>query len=216
MKMTLAQWQQTLKDPSDFILQASTILESDGWQPFPIGMSYKWVDFPELWNEFQIGDHEQLLLLAVYKGSDSKRRPTPINRASIVKSLELKGFRNLTFDFPKYLRVLKHYKFVVSPEGNGIDCHRTYEALMAGCIPIVEDKPEVRKKFQGCPVLYTKDYKELNTLYLLKQYEKMLNTEYDFSRLLYSSYPQEEQKSIKESCDYWMNKTRPLFPPFYK
>jgi hypothetical protein len=30
------------------------------------------------------------------------------------------------------------YAFVVSPHGNGLDCHRTWEALCLGCIPIVK------------------------------------------------------------------------------
>ena len=29
------------------------------------------------------------------------------------------------------------YAFVLSPYGNGYDCHRTYEAILLGCIPIV-------------------------------------------------------------------------------
>jgi len=30
------------------------------------------------------------------------------------------------------------YAFVASPHGNGLDCHRTWEALCLGCIPIVK------------------------------------------------------------------------------
>ncbi len=30
------------------------------------------------------------------------------------------------------------YAFVISPHGNGLDCHRTWEALCLGCIPIVK------------------------------------------------------------------------------
>lgn len=33
------------------------------------------------------------------------------------------------------------YAFVVSPHGNGLDCHRTWEALALGCIPIVKSSP---------------------------------------------------------------------------
>lgn len=29
------------------------------------------------------------------------------------------------------------YQFVASPMGNGYDCHRTWEALALGCVPIV-------------------------------------------------------------------------------
>lgn len=30
------------------------------------------------------------------------------------------------------------YAFVISPHGNGLDCHRTWEALCLGCIPIIK------------------------------------------------------------------------------
>ena len=30
------------------------------------------------------------------------------------------------------------YAFVVSPQGNGLDCHRTWEALCLGCYPIIK------------------------------------------------------------------------------
>lgn len=36
-----------------------------------------------------------------------------------------------------YRRTLRGYMFVASPAGNGIDCHRTWEALYMGVIPIV-------------------------------------------------------------------------------
>ena len=45
-------------------------------------------------------------------------------------------FRN--FVNPKLHRtLLAKSKFVVSPPGNGSDCHRTWEAIYLGCIPIV-------------------------------------------------------------------------------
>ena len=33
---------------------------------------------------------------------------------------------------------MSNYEFVASPRGNGIDCHRTWEALLVGSFPIVE------------------------------------------------------------------------------
>ena len=35
-------------------------------------------------------------------------------------------------------KIQKKYNFVFSPAGVGMDCHRTWEALILGCIPIVE------------------------------------------------------------------------------
>ena len=39
---------------------------------------------------------------------------------------------------PDYLSELNSYQFVASPPGNGLDCHRTWEALYLGVIPIVK------------------------------------------------------------------------------
>ena len=216
MKLTLAQWQKFVKSTDDFILQGSTIDEWDGWQPFPIGMTYNWVDYKEKWNQMQIGEHEQLLLVAFGARGDHLRRTKPKNRQSILFTLQYKGFRNFLLTHEQYYMRLRNFKFVASPEGNGIDCHRTYEALMAGCIPIVEDHPGIRKKYEGCPILYTNDYKEINSTYLLSKYENMLHQTYDFSRLLYSCYSPELQSDIRKSCLHWMNMKRPNFPPFYK
>jgi hypothetical protein len=38
----------------------------------------------------------------------------------------------------QYLNSIKDYKFIISPQGNGVDCHRTWEALYFKSIPIVD------------------------------------------------------------------------------
>lgn len=38
----------------------------------------------------------------------------------------------------EYRRALSESKFVLSPPGNGFDCHRTWEAMYLGAIPIVK------------------------------------------------------------------------------
>ena len=37
----------------------------------------------------------------------------------------------------KHRRLLSTYSFVASPPGNGLDTHRTWEAMYLGCVPIV-------------------------------------------------------------------------------
>jgi len=59
------------------------------------------------------------------------------------------------------------YKYVVSPHGNGLDCHRTWEALALGCIPIMKTSP-LDPMFAGLPVLIVKDWTDIN--------ENLLNT----------------------------------------
>lgn len=98
------------------------------------------------------------------------------------------------------------HKFIISPEGNGIDCHRHYEALLAGCIPIVEDNPLIREKYASCPMLYTKTYKEITEPYLQKLYAEMLDTTYDFSCLFLSSYTPDQQTQIQTAGNFWLAK----------
>ena len=100
---------------------------------------------------------------------------------------------------------LQQYKFIVSPEGNGIDCHRHYESLMAGCIPILERNPLTEEKYKECPVLWTTDYSEITLPYLEKVYKEMLNKTYDFSCLFLSHYDAKTQEYIKISANYWLS-----------
>ena len=44
------------------------------------------------------------------------------------------------------------YAFVLSPHGNGLDCHRTWEALTLGCIPIVKTS-KIDSLYDDLPVL---------------------------------------------------------------
>ena len=37
-----------------------------------------------------------------------------------------------------------HFAFVASPSGNGLDCHRTWEALLLRSIPIVKVQTNAR------------------------------------------------------------------------
>lgn len=52
------------------------------------------------------------------------------------------------------------YAFVLSPHGNGLDCHRTWEALALGCYPIVKTSG-LDPLFDNLPVWIVKDWTEV-------------------------------------------------------
>jgi hypothetical protein len=170
-----------------------------GWQ---FAANYR----PENAKRWQHGSHQNTVLCAISSISDFRRRPNGINRRSILSNLEKSGIKNVNLSGVDYFNELPCYKFVISPEGNGIDCHRHYEALMAGCIPIMEDNPLIREKYKGLPILYTKDYSEITTSYLNKKYNEMLDQTFDFSRLFLSFYSLEDQLKIKSNGNYWVKK----------
>ncbi len=202
--MTLRTWQQTIKPIDELIVQASAKDGSDSWQPFPIGMCWQY-GFNCNRNT-QIGTHDKLILCAISPGTDQRRRPSGINRRTILDNLQKLGIYNRQVDHSEYFGCVPSYKFVVSPEGNGIDCHRHYEALLAGAIPIMEHNPLVEKKYAGLPILYTTDYSELTEEYLNIKYAEMIDTVHDFSRLFLQYYDAETQRQIKECGNNWMSK----------
>lgn len=53
------------------------------------------------------------------------------------------------------------FSFVLSPQGGGYDCHRTWEALCLGCIPIVKSSG-LDPLFEGLPVLIVKDWSDVS------------------------------------------------------
>lgn len=204
MKTTLAEWQKILKPRSSIIYNASEFdYQCDAWVPFTIGVSYQYV-WTVNTQEIQIGNHSELCLVAFREETDGARRPTSaVNRRIIANTLRNNGFSNKYMQENDYFRKLPQFKFVASPEGNGLDCHRHYEALLAGCIPIVEDHEGIRKKYAGCPVLYTRDYSEITSDYLTQKYEEMLHQEWDFSKLFIESYSPEMQDQIRANGNYW-------------
>jgi len=85
------------------------------------------------------------------------------------KALEFTKSNNDVFQMPtftspkKYRQMLSNSAFVLSPPGNGADCHRTWEAIYLGAIPIV------LKKYWpfgdlDLPVLAVEDWSEIPKL----------------------------------------------------
>jgi hypothetical protein len=203
MLLSLYQWQNTQKNTDDLIIQASVKDGSDSWTPFPIGFSWQY-EKEHNKQAIQFGRHDIPVLCAINTTTDI-RRPYGLNRSYFINKLKKNGIDNVTLYSNVYFSSLASYKFVVSPEGNGIDCHRHYEALLAGCIPIIEYNEKVEEKYKGLPVLYTKDYSEITYEYLETVYNELLHKTHDFSRLFKSYYTQEEQDNINDYSKFWLN-----------
>jgi len=69
--------------------------------------------------------------------------------------------------FPEYLKEMAGWCYAVSPPGNGIDCHRTWEALYLGVIPVIS--PPLGGLLDGLPAIVVDDFSKVTI--------EMLNTE---------------------------------------
>ena len=77
----------------------------------------------------------------------------------------------VTVDLPnltylEYLRKIKNHKFVLSPRGNGLDCHRTWEILMMKRVPVIKREGNLEQLYNGIPVLFVDQWEDLNKLNL--------------------------------------------------
>ena len=74
----------------------------------------------------------------------------------------------------KYLHNMRLTRYVMSPRGNGLDCHRTWEALIVGTIPIMISSP-LDPLLTDLPVLIINDWAEINQRFLEDQYEALMS-----------------------------------------
>lgn len=63
-------------------------------------------------------------------------------------------------DYVDAMREYGKYRFAVSPRGNGIDCHRTWELLTMRTIPILLTS-SIDSLFEKLPVVIVKDWAEV-------------------------------------------------------
>lgn len=230
-KMTFKEWLSFPIDLKDILYQSSLDakdkkkwnLRDSGLIPEPIGVSGR-IELNQLKIINNFVEKKQfnsyLCWYRMNMGTDTRRtsgavRKDPtLNRVVFTETLTKNGFPHRSGPNKGYIESLCLTKFAPSPEGNGIDCHRHWEALYSKCIPIIEDNELIKSKLIGLPVLYTHDYSEITPEYLNKKYEEILETEYDFSRLFVSQYPPDIQIRIRQRADNWC--PRWCKPSFYE
>ncbi len=74
------------------------------------------------------------------------------------------------------------YAFVLSPHGNGLDCHRTWEALVLGCIPVVKTSP-LDPLYAGLPVLIVQDWSRVTKTLLTETIAQFKNKTFQMEKL---------------------------------
>jgi hypothetical protein len=74
------------------------------------------------------------------------------------------------------------YAFVISPWGNGLDCHRTWEALCLGCIPIVKTSG-LDPLFADLPVWIVQDWTDVNLESMKQTIEEFKSKTFKYEKL---------------------------------
>jgi hypothetical protein len=82
-----------------------------------------------------------------------------------------------------------NYAFIASPFGGGPDCHRTWEALILGCIPIIKSSG-IDLLFKDLPVLLVEKWSDVTQALLDKTIEEFKSKNFNYKKL---------------TLKYWMN-----------
>jgi hypothetical protein len=87
---------------------------------------------------------------------------------------------------PECYTQLSNYMFVLSPKGAGEDCHRTWEAVQIGCIPIVLSS-NLNELYQELPILIVESWDLITKSFLEESYleikSKRDNRLYDMNKI---------------------------------
>ena len=148
----------------------------------PIGLDFHTISNRRKWGHWpatpaaQEAELEALLRAAPENGqrerrvhadfhfSKHKQQVWGDDRAAVQRALE--GNPDVHFQTRKLRRLelwreKTRYAFVVSPHGNGLDCHRTWESLVLGNIVIVK-RSSLDPMYEGLPVVIVDDWREVS------------------------------------------------------
>jgi hypothetical protein len=92
--------------------------------------------------------------------------------------------------------MIKH-AFVLSPHGNGLDCHRTWEALCLGCIPIVKTSG-LDPLFQDLPVWIVNSWSEVTEENMKAKINEFRERTFGYERLTLA-YWRDRINAVKRS-----------------
>jgi hypothetical protein len=177
--------------------------------PIPLGIDYHTLQTREhYWGPKQTAEEQENGLHNVISNFQEKRQEKKIhcfsyfhfamfNRHGRDRYLAKKQLENSSFN--TFLNIRKprlelwkkcvEYCFIISPHGNGLDCHRTWEAIALGCIPIVRTS-NLDTLYDGLPVLIVEKWEDLT-------HDVLKETVYAFSKKTFNME--------KITLNYWKN-----------
>jgi hypothetical protein len=219
---TLESWQTIIKSPEHLIIHSVDPDDPDDFTLTPFGMNF---NFTSLINkkddiiQYQVGEHLNTVLCCLdidklnkeyTKHLNNTLRTSKINitPTEILQNLEKNGIKNHVLSIEDYYKELPNHKFVICPVFDNIDSHLYYEAIAAGCIPIVLSQKNsfmIVQKYNRIPILFTENYTEINEENLNKIYHLLLNNSYDYSKILLFTLDDEDRKESLIRSEKWFN-----------
>lgn len=174
----------------------NALIEHTKVTPLPIGLQLRMYNKKnkviELLEEFRNIPRETAPTKSarIFYSFSEETNPKRTEALRFLKSNDISSGSEVLLERKHYYSNLHSHMYSASPEGNGIDCHRTWESMLLGSVPIVESNVSTRYWYTiGLPILLIdswKDIKTMNTDSLIQGY-KNLQERFD-SPALYMRY----------------------------
>ncbi len=105
-----------------------------------------------------------------------------------------------------YLAEMATCKFTLSPRGAGIDCYRTWEALLVGSIPIVRSS-QLNILYKDLPIVVVSNWNQVTQEFLERKYQEITSKQYSMKKL-YFEYWHARIKAVQQSFLKSFRKTK--------
>ncbi len=138
-------------------------------RPIPIGLENRRLHTNGVPRDFRMLIQDGILpsesrknqiLVSFSMSTNLLERSTALELASSLSRIDLRYFQG---SIAEYHQELLESRYVLSPPGNGFDCHRTWEAIYLGCIPIVK-KAFWPFNHLRLPVLVLEDWSDVSRI----------------------------------------------------
>lgn len=170
------------------IFSVNLLQSTSQFRSIPIGLE-NWNLFtngvPSDWNVFNTDSIPSFQERSIKLLQSFSIQTNILERSSCLEIAKTLGASALRTKFPsEYRNKLRDSKYVLSPRGNGLDCHRTWEALYAGAIPVVRRNDWCFNHLQ-LPVLIVQEWQDLISLDLSS---KLVDDVPDWDQILWNDF----------------------------
>ena len=162
------------------IYATNAVYNNDKIIPFPYGLQRKMNDDDnriEIMKELiEKDEHQEPTKLLYINCGLGKERNAP--ERAYLPHFEQYNWATCRFNkdsmhFPysmyrEFLTEMRDHKFMVCPQGHGIDCHRNWELLYMRRVPIMKQSPYFARLMAGFPVLFVNEWEDVTEDLLFK------------------------------------------------
>jgi len=139
-------------------------------QPIPIGLErVRWSSTkrPEI-QKAMVCKKQSMCFVCHSVSTNPKERKEPYEIFKEASWVTLMDGKN-GVDFKRYITNMANHIFVISPDGNGSDTHRTWEALCVGTIPIVKNRVWAKCLAKIFPMVLVDSWKQVTYQFLERE-----------------------------------------------